>query len=341
MAYFVGLDASKKTTYICVLDRDGRVDREGMVETSPRAIIDFLRGERRRYVRVGMEAWTMARWLYEGLAKAGLPIVIIETRNAHGILKTQRNKTDRNDARGIANLMRMGTYRKVHVKSQASQEILAMLTTRRLLSEKARDIDNAIRGFLLGAGLKLAAKGRCTFDQRVEVLAGRHPFAAAMIRSLLAARTALISEKIVIEGKLLSIARNDAVCRRLMTAPGIGELTALCFKSAIDEPHRFPKSRAVGAHFGMTPKTIQSGETLFRGRITGWGDGAVRQGLVVAAWTLFRKNTRRSWLSDWAVQIAQRRGAGKAIVAAARRLAIVLHRMWVSETDFQWKSAMA
>jgi transposase len=330
------LDASKKTTSICVVDRDGTVLEEGVVETSPKAIIGFLRGERRRYVRVGLEACGMAGWLYQGLARAGLPICVIETRSAHSALRARRNKTDRNDARGIANLVRTGTYQTVHVKSLSSQQIQALLTARQLLVGKAGDIANAIRGMLLAAGLKLAKLQRQTFDQRVRALVEKQPFYKGLIESLLSARAALLREKDLIDAQLSSIARADPVCRRLMTAPGVGEAVALRFRSAIDEPRRFQKSRAVGAHFGMTPKTWQSGEVSVQGRITGWGDGSVRRALVLAAWTFFRKNTRKCWLSTWAAELARRRGAGKAVVAVARRLAIILHRMWVSETDFQW-----
>lgn len=336
MPYFVGLDASKTSTSICVVDRDGTVIQEAVVETSPKAIVGFLRGERRRYIRVGMEAWSMASWLYEGLAKAGLPIVVIETRSAHTAMKAQRNKTDRNDAKGIANLVRTGTYRTVHVKSASSQQVQALLSARRLLDAKARDISSAIRGILLGAGLKLAKQKRLTYEKRVRAMIAKQPFYKSLVESLLNARTALLREKAVIDAKLSSIARNDEVCRRLMTAPGVGEIVALTFRSAIDEPNRFRRSRAVGAHFGMTPRTWQSGNLCCRGRITGWGAESVRRTLYVAAWTVFRSMSRPSWLSDWASNVAERRGRGKAVVAVARRLAVVLHRMWVSETDFQW-----
>jgi transposase len=271
MPYFVGLDVSKQTTNICIMDRDGRVVREGVVETSPKAIVGFLRGERRRYVRVGLEAGGMASWLYQGLTKNGLPVVVIEARHAHAVLKGQRNKTDRNDAKGIANLMRTGSYRKVHVKSQASQEIQVNLTARRLLVEKARDITGAIRGILLTAGLKLDAGRDRTFERRVEALLAKHPFVEDAVRSLITARAALLREMEVIEAALIATASDDPVCRRLMTAPGVGTITALTFRSAIDEPLRFPRSRAVGAHFGMTSKIWQTGETSIHGHITRWG----------------------------------------------------------------------
>jgi transposase len=335
MPYFVGLDASKRTTHICVIDRDGAVVDEGVVETSPKAIASFLRGQRRRYVRVGMEAWSIAAWLYDGLSKAGLPIVSIEARSAHAFLKANRNKTDRNDARAIAQLMRLGRYRVVHMKSLASQHVRALLTTRRLLVDKAGDIENAVRSLLLGAGLKLEHLRRRTFEARVRQLVEGSGLLRSLVESLLSVRAAIRLEKASIDKALSALAHADPVCVRLMTAPGVGELTALHFRSAVDEPRRFSKSRSVAAHFGLTPRIWQSGETAVRGRITCWGDAQVRRALVLSAWTYLKKSTRRSWLHDWADQIAARRGRGKAMVAVARRLATVLHRMWLSETDFR------
>lgn len=338
MPYFVGLDASKKTTHVCVVDRAGAVIDTGVVETSPKAIAGFLRGKRRRYVRVGAEAWAISSWLYEGLAKAGLPIVLIDARHAHGLLKNQRNKTDKNDARGIAEMMRAGTYKAVHVKSAASQDIRMLLTARTMLTSKAHDIANFIHGVLLGAGLKLARLQRRTYEVRVRALIAENPSVRSLVETLLAARAAILRERDGIEEKLIAIARADPVCLRLMTAPGIGELTALLYRCSIDEPRRFPRSRAVGPHLGLTPRMYQSGEVEWRGRISRSGDGALRRALVTAAMTSLKKNTRDSWLKTWARDIAERRGGMKAGIAVARRLAVILHRMWVTETDFRWEA---
>jgi len=337
MPYFVGLDASKKTTHICVVDRSGAVVQTGVVETSPKAIAGFLRGQGRRYVRVGAEAWAISSWLYEGLARAGLPIVLIDARHAHGLLKSQRNKTDKNDARGIADLMRIGAYRPVHVKSAASQEIRTLLTARAMLTLKAHDIANFIHGALLGAGLKLAKLQRRTYEARVEALIANNAFLKSLVEPLLRARAAILLERDGIEARLLAAARADPVCKRLMTAPGVGELTALIYRSSIDEPGRFPRSRAVGPHLGLTPRTYQSGDAEWRGRITRCGDGLLRRALVTAAMTSLKKNTRESWLKVWARGVAERQGGMKAGIAVARRLAVVLHSMWVTQTDFRWE----
>ena len=341
MPYFVGLDTSKKTTSVCVIDAAGVVVREGVVETSPPAIIGFLRGEGRRYARVGMEAWSIAPWLYAGLAKGRLPIFCIEVHHAHGILKTRRNKSDRNDARGIAEMMRVGAFRQVHVKSDWSREVRAMLVARTALVTKAGDLANLIGGTLLTFGLKLGRLQRRTFERRALALTEQNPAARAVVAPLLRARAALIEERNAIESRLLAIAQSDPVCRRLMTAPYVGPLTALLYKTAIDEPGRFGRSRNVGAHLGLTPRLHQSGEISTLGRVTRAGDAAVRTALFIAAIGQLKTNVRPNWLRAWALDLAERRGRKKAAVALARRLAIVLHRMWISETDFRWEGPAA
>jgi transposase len=337
MPYFVGLDASKNTTHICVVDEHGQVADAGVVITTPKAIVGFLRGARRRYMLVGVEAMSLSAWLVEGMRKAGLLVIPIDPKHAHGVLKNQRNKTDRNDARGIAELMRVGAYRAVHLKSVESREVRALLVARQTLGEKAIDIENLIRGTLLGVGLKLGVMQRKSFDSQVRALALGHRFLLSLVEPLLEARRALIGQRDHLEDLLVATAKADPVCTRLMTAPGVGPITALTYRSAVDDPHRFVRSRAVGVHFGMTPKTLQSGDSDRRGTITCWGDGMVRRALVIAAWASFRRSRRKSWLAEWAAGVAKRRGGMRAVVAVARRLAVILHRMWVTETDFRWE----
>lgn len=337
MPYFVGLDASKKTTHICVMDRAGVVVREGLVASEPKAIVSFLRGDGLRYSRVGMETWTLAPWLYEGLAKAGLPIICIELRRAHGVMKAQRNKTDRNDARGIAEIMRLGAYQAVHIKSAESLATRALLTVRAILTDKMKDLGNSVHALLLSFGIKLPRLRGSALDRRARQLVEGRVDVATLVTPLLRARTALQLERDLIEARLLEIAKGDPVCQRLMTAPGVGPLTALIFRSSIDEPRRFAKSRSVGAHLGLTPRTRQSGEASSQGRITRWGDASVRRALFMAARSLSVRGRRTSWLTDWAAQVMARRGYMRGVIAVARQLAVVLHRMWVSETDFRWE----
>ncbi len=337
MSCYVGLDASKRHTSICVVDKTGRMLKEGLVETTPAAIANFLRGDRLRYSRVGLETWTLAPWLYEGLARRGLPVICINATHAHNVLKTQPNKTDKADARGIAELMRIGSYRTVHVKTVESQRIQIVLTARRLLKAKQVAIQNAIGGLLLGLGLKLERGRKTTFEERVRKLARKDATANCVLEPLLEVR-ALITAKIEeIDVSIRETAESDPVCQVLMTAPGIGALGALAFKSAIDVPSRFPNSRSIGPHLGLVPRTHQSGETERRGRISRRGDSEVRRMLYLAALTVLRRDMKTSWLKRWGEQIVARRGSKQAAVAVARRLSIVLHRMWVTQTPFRWE----
>ena len=335
MPHYVGLDASKATTNICIVNEAGERVREGVVETEPRAIIGFLRGEGRRYRRVGVESISFTPWIYEHLAKAGLPVVCIESRQARSVMKEMRlNKNDRNDARGIAEIMRAGIYKAVHIKTRASQEIKLVLTSRLHIVRAKRSIENQIRGFLVQFGLKLEAGRRRTFEARAGALLKGQGIVAEVVRRSLAVRQMLVGELRALDATVVRLAEQDPVCQRLMTAPGIGPLTALVYRSAVDLPERFTNSRTVGVHFGLTKASKKSGRVDPNGRISRIGDKTVRSALVMSAQGILRSSARPTQLRDWGLQVRAARGGGKAVVAVARRLAVILHRMWVSETDF-------
>jgi transposase len=337
MPCYVGLDASKRTTHICVLDEVGATVKTGVVETNPKAIVGFLRGEGLRYARIGMESWSLASWLYSGIAKAGLPIICIESWHTHSMLKARRvNKTDKNDARGIAEIMRAGLYKTVHIKTIESQRIGALLTIRKFLRVKSVDIENAIAGALLVFGVKMTRGARSTFERRVQALSGSRPELAGVIEPLLSVWRRTHEETESLETTLRAMAEEDEVCTRLMTAPGVGPLTALAFRATIDEPGRIVRSRNIGPLLGLTAVTTQSGEKLRGGRISTRGDKDLRMALFLAARHQFRATAKASWLRDWGLAVAGRRGRMRAIVAVARRLAVTLHRMWVTNTDFRW-----
>ena len=335
MPHYVGLDASKATTSICVINQDGEVVREGIAETDPKAIVQFLRGEGRRYKRVGIETISFASWLYEGLARAGLPIVCIDAHHAHQILKGRLNKTDRNDARGIAEIMRVGLYKAVHIKTRESQEAKLLLTARRHLSVKRLAIDNLVRGALLQSGLKIAPKHTSSFTDRAERLAPVEGIVREVIDALLTARRAIDNELKRLDRLVEKLVAADPVCTRLMTAPGVGPVVALTYRSAIDVPQRFARGRDVGVHLGMTPATYRSGNVNRQGRISHCGDEAARTALFLAAKCVLRERTRESGLKRWGLRVAAERGYLRAIVAVARGLAVTLHHMWLTESDFR------
>ncbi len=278
---------------------------------------------------------------YAGLSAAGLPTVLLETRHVKAALSAMTVKTDRKDARGIAQLLRMGWYRPVHCKSPPSQDVRALLTARKLLLGKVIDVELGIRGLLRGFGLKMGPVSTGRFAARVRELAAGQPMLEEVTEPMLRARDSLRAEVNALHRKVLRIVRADEVCRRLMTVPGVGALTALTFKVAVDDPGRFTSSKAVGPHFGLTPKKYQSGETDITGAITKTGDAMVRGALYEAAQVMLTRVKGFSTLKRWAVNVAKRRGMMRAKVALARKLATVLHRMWVDGTDFRFSKEEA
>jgi transposase len=274
--------------------------------------------------------------LHAGLAEAGFAAVLLETRQVKAALSAMVVKTDRKDARGIAQLLRMGWYRPVHCKSPPAQEVRALLAGRKLLQGKLLDIELSIRGLLRGFGLKLGEVSKGRFAARVRELVAGQPMLERVIEPMLRAREALRAEYHVPHRAVLAIVREDAVCRRLMTVPGVGALVAVTFTSAVDDPTRFRHSRDVGAHFGLTPKKYQSGETDVTGGISKAGDATVRAALYEAANVMLTRAGRFSTLKRWALEVAKRRGMRRAKVALARKLATVLHRLWTDGSEFRF-----
>ncbi|HEY2710128.1 MAG TPA: IS110 family transposase [Caulobacteraceae bacterium] len=336
MAHYVGLDVSKLTTQICVIDDEGRIVKEGSVATEPAAIVAYLRGERRRYRRIGLESIGFGSWLYEGIAKAGLPVICIEARQAHSLLKAKLNKTDRNDARGIAEIMRTRAYKAVHIKTRESRDSKLILTARRILIRKLRDIDNIVRSTLLQHGLKIKPGGSATFARRAIQLAQSEQLLTEIVAAFLDVRAVLVDKVALLEGKIEARVRSDAVCRRLMTACGVGALTALSFRAAIDVPERFANSRDVAVHLGLTPRKYESGLISRQKHISKCGDSEARAALFMSAKSVLRPTTRPSELQAWAHHLYESKEYRVAAVAVARRLAVILHRMWITGSDFRW-----
>jgi len=336
MKHYAGLDVSVKETSVCIVDETGRICRETKVPSHPDDLAQVLHDPAWRLERIGLEAGPLSQWLFSGLAEAGLPIVCIETRHTKAFLKAQVNKSDRNDARGIAQMMRVNLFRPVHVKTLTSQKRRALLTARKLLQEKAIAFENDIRGLLRNFGLKVGIVGAAKFDIRIRELLDCLPDLAEIIEPLLASRRKLREEFERLHRKLLSIVRDDGVCRRLMTIPGVGPVVALAYASTIDVPARFRNSKAVGASLGLTPVLHQSGESNRIGRVSLCGDGMMRTLLYEAAQVMLTNvHVKWSWLKAWAMNIAKRRGGRKAIVALARRLGVIMHRIWSDGTVFR------
>jgi transposase len=337
MTHFVGLDVSVKETSVCVVDDAGKVLCERKVPTEPDDIAVLLTSVGVDYSRVGIEAGPLSQWLVNGLSEAGLPVICGETRHMKALLQAQQvNKSDRNDARGIAQMMRVGLFKPVHVKTLGAQEQRMLLTSRKLVQRKLLDIETDMRGTLRNFGLKVGAVTTSGYEARIRDLVKAFQRLAAIIEPLLTVRRVMRQELATLHKMLLDTVRNDPVCRRLMTAPGVGAVVALTCRASIDQPQRFVHSRAVGAHVGLTPRRYQSGEIDYDGGISKSGDSMLRTVLYEAAQVLLTQARNWSWLKAWGMKVAQRRGQRRAIVAVARRLAVILHRMWTDGTDFRW-----
>ena len=252
MDYFAGLDVSVKDTSACIVDETGKIVREVRVASEPEALLGVLRNGAYHFKRIGLEAGPLSQWLFSALAEADLPVICVETRHMRAVLKAQINKTDRNDARGIAQMMRLGLYRPVHVKTLRSQKLRMLLTHRKLVQSKAIALDNDLRGTLRNFGLKVGVVGTVKFEARVRELVESLPDVAELVEPLLIVRRVLREQLGILHRRLLAIVRDDDVCRRLMTIPGVGPVVALTYRATVAVPVRFRKSKSVGAVFGLT-----------------------------------------------------------------------------------------
>ena len=341
MEYFAAIDVSLEQSSVCVVDGTGKIVREGKVASEPEVLAAWFTASGLAFTRIGLEAGPLSQWLHAGLTAVGLPATLIETRHVKAALKAMTVKTDRNDARGMAQLMRMGWFRPVHVKTLPAQEVRALLTARKLLQGKLQDIELGIRGLLRGFGLKVGQVSKGKYEARIRELAMGHPMLEPVTAAMLQARTSLRTEYAKLHRMLLRIVRDDTVCRRFMTVPGVAAVVAVTYKTAVDDPTRFGKSKELGPYFGLTPSKYQSGEVDWTGRISKVGDAMVRTALYEAANVILNRVTRFSTLKAWALRVVQLRGVKRAKVALARKLAVVLHRMWVDGTDFRWRKAAA
>jgi transposase len=269
------------------------------------------------------------------MKKVGLAVELLETRHASDAFKAMPVKSDRNDARNIAQLMRLGWFRPVHCKSISAQEIRAMLTARKLIQTKLQDIENSLRGILRGFGLKVGKTTKRSFATRISELVAGHPALETIAAATLAVHTVLVREFDGFEKRVRAMSLLDAKARLLMSTPAVGPIISLTYASAIDDPFRFTSSKRAGPLFGLTPKKYQSGETDYSGRISKNGDASVREALYEAAHIILTKPIKGcAQLKSWAMRIARRAGINKAKVALARKLAVIMLRMLKDNVPF-------
>ena len=335
MGEYVGLDVSKEETAFCVKNADGVTLARGKVSTDPAALFAMLREHCLCPERIVLETGTMSGWLARELGDLGLPVEVIDARQAHAVLKLQHNKTDAGDAELLAEIARTGFWRAVAVKSEAAQEARILLKARGHLVRQRRDTENAIRGLLGSLGLRFP-KGAGKLASRVRAALEERPELRAAIGPLLSSVAVLKREIERLDQEVMARAKAAPACRLLMTAPGVGPVTALDFVATIDDPTRFAKSRAVGAYVGLTARRFQSGEMDYSRRISKMGDAMLRSLLYEAANSLLTVVRRAHPLKDWARRIRKRSSHKKACVALARKLAVILHRMLITGEPFRW-----
>jgi transposase len=335
MEHYAGIDVSLEYSSVCIVDGGGKIVREGKVASEPAALIGYFQSLGFALSRIGLEAGPLSQWLYAAMRQAGLAVELLETRHVHDAFKAMPVKSDRNDARGIAQLMRLGWFRPVHCKSIAAQEVRAMLTARKLLQSKLRDVENHLRGVLRGFGLKVGHTTARSFAGRICELVSGQANLETITQALLAVHAVLLREFNGFEKRVRIMARTHVQAKLLMTTPAVGPIVGLTYACAIDDPARFKSSKQTGVHFGLTPKKYQSGQTDYTGRISKIGDAAVREALYQAAHVMLTKPVKGcSQLKSWAMRIARRAGMRKAKVALARKLAVIMHRMLADAKQF-------
>jgi transposase len=331
MKQYVGLDVSQKETAVCVVDETGRLLFEGRAKSDPGVLAKAPYAE-----RVGFETGAMSSWLWHELKRIGVPVVCIDARHAHAVLSVRMNKSDENDARGLAELVRIGWYREVAVKSETSQQVRSMLIARSRLVTMRRDLENQVRSMLKECGLIFPRAITGQFQRCVTELTGDGHMLWPVLLPLLSVHDHVCRELDGLDRQIRKMARADETTRRLMSVPGIGVVTALTFRHTIDDPSRFRNATSVGAYLGLTPRRKQSGETDTVGHVSRWGDRLLRTYLFEAASVLLHRTKRWCSLKAWGLRLAKRNGMKKAQVAVARKLAVILHCIWTDGTSFQW-----
>lgn len=336
MEYYVGLDVSLRSCALCVVDTKGKALLERELPCEVQDIAECLTDFKHPIERVGFEAGTMSQHLFFGLQALGFDVVCMEARQVNAALSAMRNKTDKNDARGIAQVLRTGWFSPVHMKSRKAHGQRALLSTRKALLNKTIDLANEVRGLLKIFGIRLPKSvSHGSFDSIVRPMIEIDDVLTHALLPLLDARVALYHHYLELDRRVKRVASRDEVCMRMMTVPGVGPVTALTFKAAVDDPARFNSSRTVGAHFGLTPRRYQSGEVDNPGRISRAGDRDVRSTLYSAANAMLTRTMAGSSLKSWGMRLMRTKGRRRAVVAVARKLAVLLHCMWINGTEFR------
>jgi len=336
MCYYVGLDVSLKSTMICVLDEKRKRIQEGEVDSAPEAIDAFLRQTGLEIEQIGLESGNLTHYLKKGLLKIKYRVAIMESRKMAAILATIINKTDKNDARGIAEALRVGHFQECVHRSDDAVEIRTLLHLRQTAIEERTHIINSLRGHLKVYGIKFSKKAGKTFRKIVEeAIKNLRPRVQSAIQSLLNILDTLNKEIKALTKEVENVASSDQDVQLLQTIDGVGPITALAFKAEVDDPNRFEDSKDVAAYIGLTPRQYSSGEVHRQGGISKKGSKRTRYLLVEAANALVTRCKAWSKLKAWGMKLQKKKGNRKAVVAVARKLAVIMHKMLITKKPFE------
>ena len=336
MGYYVGLDVSLRSVAVRIIDAVGGAVLERSVACEIEDITQCFAVFDAPDLRIGFEAGAMSQHLFFGLRALGFDAVCMEARQVNAALSAMRNKTDKTVARGISQVMRSGWFNPVHMKSREAHALRALLSSRKAVQRKCIDLANEIRGLFRIFGHRLPSRvDQASFDELVRPIIQDDLDLSHALLPLLDARAMLFETYRELDRRVKRAASHDETCLRFMAIPGVGPIAALTFKAAVDNPRRFTSSRTVAAHFGLTPRRYQSGEMDNPGRISKAGDPEVRSALYAAANAMMMRSVANSEIKTWGLRLMRRKGRRRAIVAVARKLAVVMHRMWADNTEFR------
>lgn len=342
MKYYAGLDVAMKETFICIMREDCKTMYENQAHTNPHSIHEAFVESGYDLDKVGLESGNLSHYLTKGLRDLGRKAICIDSRKMAAILSVTVSKTDKNDARGIADAMRCNHYKETQVRSDEDAALCVLLNSRETLVQSRGPLKNTIRGYLKSYGIRLGEVSHKKFPANVR---SYYPdiLAEAMygIESLLKSYETLSDEIEQLNGHLNKICKQDEVAQLLMTAPGIGMITALTYKADIGDPSRFQKSESVGAYYGMAPRQYSSGEMVRQGSVSKCGARNVRTLLAEAGVVILTRCKSWSPLKAWGLKLMRKHGLKKAAMAVGRKLAVILHRMMVTGETFRYSNQAA
>lgn len=337
MKYYAGLDVSMKETSIAISNESGKIVLETICVTEPEAIAKALNDSGFVLEKIGLESGCISFWLIDELKKLGLTGICIESKQMATLIALNVNKTDRNDARQIAQAMRCNLYKEVHLKTKESVEIGLQMGTRRTLIEIRTKLKNSIRGFLKAYGIRLGTISHNKFPSEVRSsISSCINEVQEAIEGLLKSYEEVCKNIECAEKALEVLCKKDPVIELFESIPGVGTITSLTYKAVIDNPHRFLKPRDIGAYLGLTPNQYSSGDTTKQGRISKCGSSELRTLLIECATVILTRTKGWTKLKAWGLKIMKRSGLKKAAAAVARKLAIIMLRMWQEGKPFIW-----